>query len=40
MNCGVEGGGGTEKVVEAEKDEEVLLASAVTKRGLPQPYKL
>lgn len=41
MNCGVEGGGGTEKVVEAEKDEEVpLLASAVTERGLPQPYKL
>lgn len=41
MNCGVEGGGGTEKVVGAEKDEEVpLLASAVTERGLPQPYKL
>lgn len=41
MNCGIEGGGGTEKVVGAEKDEEVpLLASAITERGLPQPYKL
>lgn len=44
MNWGVEGGGGgggTEKVVGPEKDEEVpLLASAVSERGLPQPYRL
>lgn len=41
INCGVEGDGGMERVVWAEKDEEVpLLASTVTERGLPQPYKL